>query len=230
MPAEISNILSEWFYENRLRSSIRKQNLKSIFPDLFQKCLVIIDTGSALKHNENKKKGYTNPYEANLVTKLLEYLLDENYSYHIQKDEIGVISPYREQIKLINQNLRKIPGVDIYKDEIASTLDSFQGQERDVIIYSCTRSNKSSEKNPKRIGFLSETRRLNVALSRAKKMLIFVGDIPFLSSCTFEEGKYSPREFSDFIKLLNKRVDEGAGQYMTSNQLLEKIQELKYGK
>lgn len=67
-----------------------------------------------------------------------------------------------------------------------ATLDSFQGQERDLIIYSSTRSNKHNS-----IGFLNELRRLNVALSRCKHQLVFIGDFSFLTSCVDKDKNYS---------------------------------------
>ena len=105
---------------------------------------------------------------------------------------------------------------------MVASLDSFQGQERSVILYSCTRSN-TRPANRSRIGFLKELRRLNVALSRPLKELVFVGDIDFLSSCTNGEGTGSEREFSEFIKLMRQHAEK-SGEFILSKEFLKRLE------
>lgn len=236
MPAEIADILSEKFYGNKYLSFDGKRNMNSIFPELFESCFVIIDTShlrnrneiSIKDENEGKTIGYTNECEANIVYEIVKRIVNNKYKKSIVPSEIGVISPYKYQIKLLVSKLKEIPEIGENSSEIAATLDSFQGQERDVIIYSCTRSNKRPEDDKSRIGFLSELRRLNVALSRPKKTLIFIGDIDFLSSCNYGEGLGSPKDFSDFIILLKQRVIGGKGQYVYAETLLDRIGKMNY--
>jgi ATP-dependent RNA/DNA helicase IGHMBP2 len=79
-----------------------------------------------------------------------------------------------------------MPALLVYGDKISvNTIDSFQGQERDIVYISMTRSNSEGE-----IGFLSDIRRMNVAMTRARKKLIVIGDSGTLSSLAF---------YSDFI-------------------------------
>ena len=87
-------------------------------------------------------------------------------------ESIGIISPYKAQIELLKRLLEK-SGMDFnIKNRITvNTIDGFQGQERDLIYISLVRSNESGE-----IGFLSDERRMNVALTRAKRKLVVVGD------------------------------------------------------
>ena len=74
-----------------------------------------------------------------------------------------------------------------YSNNIAfNTIDSFQGQERDAVYISMTRSNADSV-----IGFLSEVRRMNVAMTRARKKLVVIGDSSTLSQFPF---------YADFIE------------------------------
>ena len=73
-----------------------------------------------------------------------------------------------------------------------NTIDSFQGQERDVIYISMTRSNPDS-----RIGFLSEIRRMNVAMTRARKKLVVIGDSATLSQSPFYAGFIKYAEEND---------------------------------
>jgi len=72
----------------------------------------------------------------------------------------------------------------LYGDKISvNTIDSFQGQERDIVYISMTRSN--TENN---IGFLSDVRRMNVAMTRARKKLVVIGDSATLSQLPFYAG------------------------------------------
>ena len=64
-----------------------------------------------------------------------------------------------------------------------NTIDSFQGQERDIVYISMTRSNNDSI-----IGFLSDIRRMNVAMTRARKKLVVIGDSATLSVHPFYDG------------------------------------------
>lgn len=72
------------------------------------------------------------------------------------------------------------------------TVDSFQGREADIIIYSITRSNEQNK-----LGFLGDERRLNVALSRAKELLVLVGDHSF---CRLAKGENLLRPVLEHIE------------------------------
>lgn len=93
---------------------------------------------------------------------------------------IGIISPYKDQVNYIQQNMRTdfdhFPEANVTID----TIDSFQGQERDVIYISLVRSNDKGE-----IGFLSDSRRMNVAMTRARKKLVIIGDSATLGGHQF---------------------------------------------
>jgi ATP-dependent RNA/DNA helicase IGHMBP2 len=120
-----------------------------------------------------------NPEEADLLIKHLQNLLqqfpkteDENGSENELR--IGVISPYRAQINYLKDQIEQIPELHeltLKKLLSVGTVDSFQGQERDIIYISMVRSNDRGE-----IGFLADIRRMNVGMTRAKKKLVIVGD------------------------------------------------------
>jgi superfamily I DNA and/or RNA helicase len=100
---------------------------------------------------------------------------------------IAIISPYREQLSVLKEQFMGIPELQVYKAFISiNTIDSFQGQERDVVYLSMTRSNTEGG-----IGFLSDTRRMNVAMTRARKKLVVIGD-----SATLGQHRF----YSDFIE------------------------------
>ena len=113
----------------------------------------------------------TNHREALLVIKAIKELIRIGVS---QKD-IGVIVGYNSQRMLIFNLIahdRSMARIGVNVDELMiATVDSFQGREREVIIFATTRSN-----NYKKIGFFKDSRRLNVAATRARRQLIIVGD------------------------------------------------------
>jgi superfamily I DNA and/or RNA helicase len=116
-----------------------------------------------MKADERSFEGsnsYDNPVESEIVLDIL----DRAVKSLIPENDIAVIAPYKDQVDLINQH-NKFQNVEI------DTVDAFQGREKEMIIFSAVRSN-----NDNTIGFLRDLRRLNVALTRAKRKLIFIGD------------------------------------------------------
>jgi superfamily I DNA and/or RNA helicase len=106
--------------------------------------------------------------------------LNEYYSKE-QFPSIAVISPYQEQIRLLREQLKGYAEIAALGDRVAvNTIDSFQGQERDIVYISMARSNPRGE-----IGFLADVRRMNVAMTRAKQKLVIVGDSSTLGQAVF---------------------------------------------
>lgn len=99
---------------------------------------------------------YSNPGEAAYVTELVRLL------YLRGARDLAVVSPYKRQVALIRNHLRKYSGVEV------NTVDGFQGREKDGVIISAVRSKES-------LGFVVDARRLNVALTRARFGLWVVG-------------------------------------------------------
>lgn len=122
--------------------------------------LVFIDTCNHQECHETKlkySKSYINTLEAKLVLKIVNDYLDLG----IGQEDIGVISPYSDQVNLIANET----------DVEVKTVDGFQGREKEIIIISTVRSNENGK-----IGFLKDLRRLNVAITRAMTKLIIIGD------------------------------------------------------
>lgn len=158
---DFSNIM---FYQGLLRSADNVEN-RTLPNDT--ETLVFIDTAGCSFDEENnpQQKSYKNPGEYFI---LREYLIHKKEI--LLGADIGIISPYAEQVRHISSETEgdvDLAGLDI---EI-NTIDGFQGQEKDVIIISLVRSNDRNE-----IGFLKDERRLNVAMTRARKKLIIIGD------------------------------------------------------
>merc|ERR1711994_572587 len=101
-------------------------------------------------------------------------------SNKIQAKEIGVITPYRRQVQKIRQKLRKDEKT---KEVMVGSTEEFQGQERRVIIVSTVRSSPEYvyTDNQYKLGFLKNPKRFNVAITRAKALLIVVGNPHILS-------------------------------------------------
>jgi superfamily I DNA and/or RNA helicase len=97
---------------------------------------------------------------------------------------IGLVSPYSAQVRylknLVTEDARCVLLRSLEKKLTVNTIDGFQGQERDIMVISLVRSNPQGE-----IGFLSDTRRMNVALTRAKRKLLVIGDSATLANHPF---------------------------------------------
>ena len=119
-----------------------------------------------------------NEEEARLLIKLAEELIASLPEWHYS---VGIITPYRAQTELLKSLKEKsVPLEELSAFITIDTVDAFQGQERDVIIISLVRSNAKSE-----VGFLGDIRRINVAMTRARKKLIMIGDSATLSAHPF---------------------------------------------
>ena len=228
MPAEIADTISDWFYDGAYYSPGFKQGLTGLIPKLSVSPYIIIDTSAEPNRREKKIEGAgsSNALEASIVADIVRHLAANPEN---DLKEIGVISAYKSQVKLIKNRISHFLPRELV-GEMVATLDSFQGQERDIILYSFT---KSSDMSPyrRRIGFLNELRRLNVAMSRCKKTLVLIGDMAFLGGCLHcdkdDAGeaiyKKSEKEFSDFINKMLSDVRSGKGELITYQQFLQKM-------
>lgn len=111
-----------------------------------------------------------NEMEALVVQQHVQKLVEAG----VMPEQIGVISPYSAQISALKRTL-----APLYENRIEiSTIDGFQGREKEAIVLSLVRSNDNRE-----VGFLNDPRRLNVAMTRPKKHLCVVGDMELLGQC-----------------------------------------------
>ena len=162
----IAEFPSMEFYDGKLKADerVQKQSLQEAgFVDEDESPLLFIDTRGSETFAERTRRGSTskeNAGEAKLVKEIAERLLRMG----IKPADIAIISPYDDQVALIKQALR----VDALE---VKTVDGFQGREKEVVIVSFVRSNKSGD-----IGFLRDLRRLNVSITRAKRKLVLIGD------------------------------------------------------
>ncbi|KAG5878691.1 hypothetical protein JTB14_029759 [Gonioctena quinquepunctata] len=186
---EIANATLTLPYKEVLVSTRKKQSwITMVLDDSLENSVQFLDTGPVwnlqysvpwLVHNsnviteENSQKendSTVNIYEAAVTVSLVEALLKVG----VAASQIGVISTYRSQVSQISA-LIKTEHVDV------STVDRFQGKDKSVIIYSCSKSRDTSiPRTVNKFEILEDKRRLTVAITRAKHKLIIVGDVQTL--------------------------------------------------
>ncbi|KAF6075225.1 Mov10 RISC complex RNA helicase [Phyllostomus discolor] len=134
---------------------------------------------------EGNSPSFFNPEEAAKVTDYLKQLLvssSKKGKGYLSPRHVGVISPYRKQVEKIRECItrldKKLRGLDDIKDLKVGSVEEFQGQERNVIIISTVRSSQSFVQLDLdfSLGFLKNPKRFNVAVTRAKALLIVVGN------------------------------------------------------
>ena len=176
----IMGFSSRIFYEDKLMADASVAN-HSLFTDDLH--LSFVDTAGCGFDEKLEGTSSTNPEEAVFVIKHLTQLV-EQLNQNVAADQFptfGIISPYREQIRILKELVENSELLQAHAGKITvNTIDSFQGQERDVIYISMVRSNTSGE-----IGFLADTRRMNVAMTRARKKLVVIGDSSTLGNFRF---------------------------------------------
>lgn len=205
MHADIASYISKDFY---------KGNYKSVRPDsdfatglqCFPGHIYFADT-CALPHKaeqQDANDSYFNPAEAGICAEYLAKILQEAendpaiakaISNKRGNPDIGVITAYGGQIPVIRRALENALAQCFAPDKAQylssciaiNTLDSFQGMENKVILYSFVRSNRTQTEEGKpqySIGFMNDVRRLNVLMTRAQSLLIMVGDSETLTGTT----------------------------------------------
>ena len=156
------------FYQNALRAdeSVRSHRLE---PAVGEPLLFIDTAGCGFEEKVHAKyQSRFNPEEFLILREHLCLLAAAHSAQGLPS--IAIISPYREQVLHIQKYIDEDNLLQAMPLSV-NTIDGFQGQERDVVYISLVRSNTKSE-----IGFLSDYRRMNVAMTRARKQLVVVGD------------------------------------------------------
>jgi superfamily I DNA and/or RNA helicase len=202
MHQHIMQFSNAYFYNNELEADATvKDTLLSLNEDIdiLHIPVELIDTaGCSFDEVQNPETlSLSNKGEADLVFKHLELLLQQyQHAGETTKLDIGIISPYKEQRELLKESLQNFDYSQYLVNELdVKTIDGFQGEERDVIYISLVRSNPNSE-----IGFLSDIRRMNVALTRAKKKLVVIMDTATIGNHPFYKKFIEYCETNDFYK------------------------------
>jgi len=194
MPELIMGFSNQMFYNHGLLSA---ENTRKHFLSEEEPVLEFIDTAGSgfVEAVEEESLSTFNQEEANFALQYLEDLLKRTGIANMKEKgwNIGLIAPYRAQVRKFNELLFEsyaFPNLRSFSELLTiDSIDGFQGQERDIILISLVRSNAKGE-----IGFLADIRRMNVALTRAKRKLVVIGDSATLGSHPFY------RAFFDYIE------------------------------
>ena len=167
------------------------------------------------RRDEGSKGSKHNTFEVELILKIVRYLGQQGYG----TDKLVVLTPYLGQLKLLRDRLQEekendpvlndLDSYDLVRAGLLSrssanhckrpirlsTIDNFQGEESDIVIATLTRSNKKGD-----IGFMAAPQRLNVLLSRARDIIIMVGNVN-----TFTASKKGKELWAPFIKRFTAR-------------------------
>jgi ATP-dependent RNA/DNA helicase IGHMBP2 len=197
MHEAIMKFSSGYFYKDELiaHESVRTELLRPNQPPV-----EFIDTAGAGYTEEQDPETLSrfNKEEAALLIRVVEKLVEEIglEDWITQNITLGIITPYRAQVDYLLHLAESSSFLEpLQKLVTINTVDAFQGQERDVIAISFVRSNAKGE-----VGFLADIRRTNVAMTRAKKKLIMIGDSATLGTHPFYVRLLEYVQTGDFYK------------------------------
>lgn len=256
MPGNISEVISNWFYGGEYHAHYDMSQWRPMVPGT-KRPLLIVDTSEESKRAEYSEDdarrdaeqgrrvepclagpGYANVLEARIAADIVEALVrsgnvlqkdEKGNSLKIQ-DYVGIISAYGKQVRTIRNELKK-RRLGLEEEQIfgmCASLDSFQGQERPVIIYSSTRSTLYKRPQSPRIGFMKELRRLNVAFTRCQKQLVIIGDIDYLTGCEYEKtdpetgevlSNQSEKKYAEFMRTVVAQAKSEKGEFLSCREL-----------
>ncbi|NXT35338.1 ZGRF1 protein, partial [Pelecanoides urinatrix] len=162
----ISAIANELFYEGNLIDGVSEEDRSPLLDWLPTLCFYSVNGVEQIERDNS----FYNMAEVHFTVKLIQSLIASG----VEGSAIGVITLYKSQMFKIQNLLR---GLDSEAFEIktvqVSTVDAFQGAEKEIVVLSCVRT--------RQIGFIDSEKRMNVALTRAKRHLLIVGNLACLS-------------------------------------------------
>lgn len=197
MNEAIMRFSSDWFYGGRLQAAEEV------------KCQGILDFDSPVEWLDTSEMdfsekyvsatgGRVNPDEGEFMLDSLEAYIKRIGEKRVEDENLdfAVISPYKAQVSWLRRNAKKRNVLRRLKGKIAiNTIDGFQGQERDVVFISLVRSNDDGK-----IGFLSDLRRMNVAMTRARMKLVIIGSAATLTRHPFYEKLFLSQKKENGVK------------------------------
>lgn len=213
---KLIRIPNKLFYDNRLTSdtSLGLSN-DTIESENYSEVLNHEDPKILYLHKEFDSQGRS-PHEAKIVAEMVSDLQSNGINY----EDIGILTPYRAQVREIKKALeKKIGGIDTENTEslFIDTVDRMQGQERDYIIYSMSNSHPLESK--RRLDFFYSPNRLNVAITRAIKRCIVIANYKVFD--IDEEELIDLPEFN----MIKPGLDKFKEYYKVSTKIEEKTSE-----
>lgn len=213
---EVVSLVSEISYDGRLRPDLSSEYYdisSSKRKKLYGKnSIEVVDTSEIVDVDARAEteidSTYYNTCEAMYSVRKVIELLKSGETFN----DICIITPYRAQVEILKKEFRGRAqyfnhlsnGFDKFVDENIYTIDSFQGREQENVIINCVRSNFSRNNIQTKTGFLKDYRRINVALSRARKKLVVIGDFSTLLRSENMKVRYIFSKLKNFNK--EKRI------------------------
>ncbi|KAI4389790.1 hypothetical protein MLD38_001974 [Melastoma candidum] len=172
MHPQIRDFPSRYFYQGRLIDSESVAGLpdESYYSDPLLRPYIFFDITHGRESHRGGSVSYQNVHEAHFCLSIYQHLQKTLKSMGVGKVSVGIITPYKLQLKCLQREFEGVLSSEEGKDIYINTVDAFQGQERDVIIMSCVRASNHG------VGFVSDIRRMNVALTRARRALWVMGN------------------------------------------------------
>ena len=185
MPEKIGNLISQLFYDEKLNNGYIKNTKNFIHQETLQWINI---------EGEHKRDGTSsyNEKEIDAIVQLVQ-MFNQKLSKMKLKKSIGIITPYSAQKRRIRKKIKDIEFSNISNIKI-DTVDSFQGEEAEIIIYSTVKTYGN-------ISFLIDKKRLNVAISRTQENLFFIGKKDFFYN--FKTKKNEVNLFKSIIDFIN---------------------------
>lgn len=218
----IGDYISNLFYSGTLKNApgTEKQNLSM---EHFEDAVTFYDTSAsnskeAYEVKDNLTNGWYNQKEVDIICN--EILRSVETAQTLNPGlKVGIISPYRAQCSKLRERLIASP-----LKECVYTIDSIQGSEFDVVVFSFVRAFPSYMN--KTVGFLDDMRRLNVSLSRAKKKLVLVGHLNTLTRESahrlVEFAEVNPQEvFQNISNLATRTWEQSEYEHFKANPPVE---------
>lgn len=203
MHPDIGQFISNAFYKGKVKMGEDMHRHYISLPSPYDQTCIFVETDSdnpndfeAIKEKSALGSSYYNEKEIEIICDEIVPLIQQaNLEENIS---VGIISPYKAQCERLKSRLKNTN----YHDSVY-TIDSIQGMEFDIVIFSFVRSfTKGSNKT---VEFLDDMRRLNVSLSRAKKKLILVGNKQTLNNRNAHRNSIDPNGPISVFKELTKQ-------------------------
>jgi len=187
MPTTIGNLISSLFYDGKIKNGIGTDDRLSILPELFPTNIIFVDMVNDVSYTETEHNGITNRREVVAVCTIIKDIRNKCDA------RIAVITPYKSQKRELISAMRSDMGININTIDV-NTVDAFQGDEAEIVIYCSTRAKKMTP-------YFSDFRRINVALSRAKNNLIIIGSSKYFNHYRkYKDGTVVLPHVFDYVK------------------------------
>ncbi|XP_047954096.1 helicase sen1-like [Salvia hispanica] len=168
----IRDFPSKHFYQGRLTDSESVASLPDevYYKDPLLRPYIFFDIAVGRESHRGGSVSYQNTIEAQFCVRLYQHIQKTIRSLGARRVSVGIITPYKLQLKCLQREFKDVLNSSEGRDVYINTVDAFQGQERDVIIMSCVRASSHG------VGFVADIRRMNVALTRARRALWVMGN------------------------------------------------------